>query len=39
MTMFRGNMIMPQSAMGIHGCSRDQEFLAVNRTPLNLIAL
>jgi len=32
-------MIMPQSVMGINGWSRDQEILAVNRLPLNLIAL
>jgi len=39
MIMFHGNMIMPQSVLGIHGWSRDQEISAVNRIPLNLIAL
>ena len=39
MIMFHGNMIMPQNAIGIHGWSRDQEILAVNRIPPNLIAL
>jgi len=39
MIMFHGNIIMPQCALGIHGWSRDQEILAVNRIPLNLIAL
>jgi len=39
MILFLGNMIMPQIALGIHGWSRDQEILAVNRIPLNLIAL
>ena len=39
MIMFYENMIIPQSALGIHGWSRDQEILAVNWIPLNLIAL
>jgi len=32
-------MIMPQSDLGIHGWSRDQEILALSRMPLNLITL